>query len=82
MDNLEATLGRLDDYTEDTRVDFEIRFGDEALLAKRYEVLCFWRDGCVDIGSVDCLCGLPAHVYDPLLQREADTKPDPGITTG
>ncbi|KAH9482685.1 hypothetical protein JR316_0004785 [Psilocybe cubensis] len=34
-----AALGRLDDYTEDTRVELEIRVGDETLLAKGFEAL-------------------------------------------
>ncbi|KJA24164.1 hypothetical protein HYPSUDRAFT_200683 [Hypholoma sublateritium FD-334 SS-4] len=38
-DILSAALGRLDDYTEDARVELEIRVGDEALLAKGYEAL-------------------------------------------
>ncbi|KIM36433.1 hypothetical protein M413DRAFT_31670 [Hebeloma cylindrosporum] len=38
-DILEAALGRLDDYTEDARVELEIRVSDEALLAKGYEAL-------------------------------------------
>ncbi|PPQ82812.1 hypothetical protein CVT25_009190 [Psilocybe cyanescens] len=36
---LRAALGRLDDYTEDARVELEIRVGDETLLAKGYEAL-------------------------------------------
>ena len=39
VDILEAALGRLDDYTEDARVELEIRVGDEELLAKGYEAL-------------------------------------------
>ena len=39
VDILEAALGRLDDYTEDARVELEIRVSDEALLAKGYEAL-------------------------------------------
>jgi hypothetical protein len=39
VDILEAALGRLNDYTEDARVELEIRVGDEALLAKGYEAL-------------------------------------------
>ncbi|KAF8967352.1 hypothetical protein BDZ97DRAFT_2073691 [Flammula alnicola] len=38
-DILSAALGRLDDYTEDARVELEIRVGDEALLARGYEAL-------------------------------------------
>ncbi|PPQ88753.1 hypothetical protein CVT26_007209, partial [Gymnopilus dilepis] len=36
---LRAALSRLDDYTEDARVELEIRIGDEALLARGYEAL-------------------------------------------
>jgi hypothetical protein len=39
VDILEAALGRLNDYTEDARVELEIRVSDEALLAKGYEAL-------------------------------------------
>lgn len=38
-DILRAALGRLDDYTEDARVELEIRVGDEVLLTKGYEAL-------------------------------------------
>ncbi|KAF8176771.1 hypothetical protein BJ912DRAFT_908972 [Pholiota molesta] len=38
-DVLDAALRRLDDYTEDARVELEIRISDEALLAKGYEAL-------------------------------------------
>ncbi|KAJ3516158.1 hypothetical protein NLJ89_g1294 [Agrocybe chaxingu] len=36
---LDAAVGRLDDYTEDVRVELEIKVGDEELLAKGYEAL-------------------------------------------
>ncbi|KAF8163788.1 hypothetical protein B0H34DRAFT_837938 [Crassisporium funariophilum] len=39
LDVLNAALGRLDDYTEDARVELEIRASDEILLAKGYETL-------------------------------------------
>ncbi|KAF9481948.1 hypothetical protein BDN70DRAFT_875738, partial [Pholiota conissans] len=38
-DILDAALRRLDDYTEDARVELEIRISDEALLSKGYEAL-------------------------------------------
>ncbi|KAL0946430.1 hypothetical protein HGRIS_012653 [Hohenbuehelia grisea] len=36
---LQVALERLDDYTEDARVELEIRIADEALLARGYETL-------------------------------------------
>lgn len=38
-DVLHAAVSRLDDYTEDVRVEVEIRISDEEVLAKGYEVL-------------------------------------------
>ena len=38
-DVLHAAVSRLDDYTEDARVEVEIRISDEEVLAKGYEVL-------------------------------------------
>ena len=38
-DVLRAAVSRLDDYTEDVRVEVEIRISDEEVLAKGYEVL-------------------------------------------
>ena len=38
-DVLHAAVSRLDDYTEDVRVEIEIRISDEEVLAKGYEVL-------------------------------------------
>lgn len=48
---LSAALGRLDDYTEDARVELEIRVGDEALLAKGYEALLS-VPGAIDAASL------------------------------
>ena len=39
IDVLHAAVSRLDDYTEDVRVEVEIRISDEEVLAKGYEVL-------------------------------------------
>ena len=39
LDVLHAAVSRLDDYTEDVRVEVEIRISDEEVLAKGYEVL-------------------------------------------
>ena len=39
IDILHAAVSRLDDYTEDVRVEVEIRISDEEVLAKGYEVL-------------------------------------------
>ena len=39
LDILHAAISRLDDYTEDVRVEIEIRISDEEVLAKGYEVL-------------------------------------------
>ncbi|KAF8805283.1 hypothetical protein BYT27DRAFT_7234354 [Phlegmacium glaucopus] len=39
LDVLHAAVSRLDDYTEDVRVEVEIRISDEEMLAKGYEVL-------------------------------------------
>ena len=39
IDIFHAAVSRLDDYTEDVRVEVEIRISDEEVLAKGYEVL-------------------------------------------
>jgi hypothetical protein len=42
IDILRAAVSRLDNYTEDVRVEVEIGISDEEVLAKGYEVLlCF-----------------------------------------
>ena len=50
---LTAAVGRLDDYTEDVRVELEIRIGDEALLAKGYEALLSVPGALTDDSKVD-----------------------------
>ena len=39
MDVLHRAVARLDDFTEDVRVELEIKIGDDVLLAKGYEAL-------------------------------------------
>ncbi|KAH8830873.1 hypothetical protein DL96DRAFT_1594653 [Flagelloscypha sp. PMI_526] len=46
---VQAALDRLCDYTEDVRVELEIRSGDEALLVKGFETLLALRRGPVHL---------------------------------
>ena len=39
MESLRPVVARLDDFTEDVRVELEIKIGDEALVVKGYEAL-------------------------------------------
>lgn len=63
-DVLHAAVSRLDDYTEDVRVEVEIRISDEEVLAKGYEVLI-----CVP-GALDSSSAPESSLLSPLQAKQ------------
>ena len=63
-DVLQAAVSRLDDYTEDVRVEVEIRVSDEEVLAKGYEVLL-----CVP-GALHSTSAPDSSLLSPALQAK------------
>jgi hypothetical protein len=77
-DVFHAAISRLDDYTEDVRVEVEIRISDEEVLAKGYEVLLCVPGALYSSSAPESsLLSLSLQANQPQHQRHHDQSQPP-----
>ena len=76
-DVLHAAVSRLDDYTEDVRVEVEIRISDEEVLARGYEVLLCVPEALCSSSAPESSLLSPLQANQPQPRRHHDQSQPP-----
>ncbi|KIY49050.1 hypothetical protein FISHEDRAFT_28739, partial [Fistulina hepatica ATCC 64428] len=69
---LETAISRLDDYTEDARVELEIRISDEAVLARGFEMLLAVPGALAHQSSANLHFPSPRSPATPIVDSDED----------